>query len=401
MYECKLCKHGVSGKQDTNLLKTSHLKSRHKDIFEEEIKIDGKDVDIQMKIERLKLLQICVEIVTVNHQPFADLYKTGTQKLIETRLKLFNKKYPLNLKCKNLIPVKDHLKFTAAKIRQKITDEMKNRLVSMTADIVSKNNRSILGIYTHYINNGNLVTRCIGMVELHQKHDGKYLSSVVKDCLKVYNCQMNQIISLTTDNGSNMGTMLNNMNEIVVVDYDTDDVIDDGNNNNETIQVDEEIESETDVEEVDHSNQPLYDAEISNILNEISKEDEGEINDLGAMLVPTNDWIINNISEEADLATSLTVNYYANFVFINGICCSAHTLQLAVKDALAILNTKHSNVITLTKEVAKFFRRQNTIYQMQNDGIKKKLPCLNTETRWSSTYMMVRKILLYDYYFYF
>lgn len=392
MYQCRLCKHVSKGKKDTNL--TSHLKSCHTEIFEEEVKIEGKEIDVQMKTERLKLLQICVEIVTVNHQPFADLYKSGIQKLIQTRLEKFKKKYPLNLECKNLIPVKDHLKCTAEKIRKKIADDIKNRLVSMSTDIVSKNNRSILGIYVHYINVGNLVTRCIGMSELHQKHTGRYLSSVVTDCLKVYDTQMNQIISLTTDNGANMGTLLKNMNEVVVVDYDTDDVNDDVNNNG-AMQVDE-TEIEADNEEVDYEMQTLYDAEIVNILNEISKDDQIEINDLGEMLVPSDDydWMIHDMSKEADLATSLTSIDYANFVFVNGINCSAHTLQLSVKDALAALNTEHSNVTSLSKEVAKFFRRQNTIYEMQNIGIKKKLPCLNVDTRWSSTYMMVRKILL-------
>lgn len=77
------------------------------------------------------------------------------------------------------------------------------------------------------------------------------------------------------------------------------------------------------------------------------------------------------------------------FFSVNGINCAAHTLQLAVKDALNLLHVDHKNVIKLTREVVKFIRKESTRNDIRNRGLNLKLPSMGVETRWSSTYMMV------------
>lgn len=62
--------------------------------------------------------------------------------------------------------LKDHLQKTADKIKKQIVDEVGTKLLSMSCDIVSKNGRSILGVYIQYIIQGELKVRCIGMIEL-------------------------------------------------------------------------------------------------------------------------------------------------------------------------------------------------------------------------------------------
>lgn len=388
MYKCKLCNYVRNGKKQTNL--TSHLKNKHNDVYLSKIKRRSKDPRVQLRVERLKLLQICVELITINHQPFANLYKSGFQKLIEPKIKMFAENgIPLSLHNKNLYEVKSHLMTTANAVRDKIKSDLKNRLFSMSADIVKKNNRSILGIYVHLIKDGILQTRCIGMKELTESHTGEYLSRVIKDCLSAYGCQMNQVMSITTDNGSNMNTLLRNMNKVIV---------DNDENEEECNDLPERELNNVEITDItDPAEQNLIDAEINTILNMVSEEEEDEINALAENLVPSDNdiWTIDDYSSDVDLVNILTENNSANFVFVNGINCAAHTLQLAVKDALGELNERHGNVIALTKKVAKFFRHQNTIYTMGNLGIKKKLPCLSVDTRWGSTYLMVNITKVY------
>lgn len=68
---------------------------------------------------------------------------------------------------------------------------------------------------------------------------------------------------------------------------------------------------------------------------------------------------------------------------------AAHTLQLAVNDALKLLGKNDSNIISLCRVVAKFIRLQSTKNEMHKVGLSSILPKLDVETRWSSTYLMV------------
>lgn len=75
--------------------------------------------------------------------------------------------------------------------------------------------------------------------------------------------------------------------------------------------------------------------------------------------------------------------------FVNGINCSAHTVQLAVMDALKLLTNDNLNVILLARVLVKFIRKETTRNESRNRGLKVILPALDVKTRWSSTYIMV------------
>lgn len=171
LYKCKICSQSKNGNNPANLV--SHLRLVHEDMYLTKVKKKVENGDIKMQAKRLKLLQDCVTITTVNKQPFSDLLNTGFQSIINKKLlKLEAAGYGINLKCKNLMPVKNHIHETAVKIREKIAVQIKDRLFSLSADIVTKNNRSILGIFIQYILDGKLQNRCMGMKELHSRHRG-------------------------------------------------------------------------------------------------------------------------------------------------------------------------------------------------------------------------------------
>lgn len=88
-YQCTLCKKVRVGNQPSNL--TSHLKKMHEDIYSTEIKTHEVGDDIELRMKRLKLLQYCVEITTINKEPFSVLLKSGVQKLIANKVKKLNK----------------------------------------------------------------------------------------------------------------------------------------------------------------------------------------------------------------------------------------------------------------------------------------------------------------------
>lgn len=212
-FKCKLCGKDRNGSKRSNL--DSHLKSMHSDVYSANIKKNVANTSMQLELDRVKLLQNFVELTTINKQPFATLLKSGFQKIVGDRLKeLQDGGCGIDLG-NSLKDVKNHVRKTAARIREIIATEIKDRMISMSADIVTKNNRSIFGIYIQYMLNGELKIRCIGMKPLHDRHTGKYLCEVLDNCVREYGTSLNKIISLTTDNGSNMKTLLSSINAAI------------------------------------------------------------------------------------------------------------------------------------------------------------------------------------------
>lgn len=195
------------------------------------------------------------------------------------------------------------------------------------------------------------------------------------NCVESYGSKVDCIVSITTDNGSNMKTLIENLNENIenqsteeCVLIEENEQLDSEQNNN--------TESVTDVDMDEHV-QNAYNIQIATALNQINEADQIEINQLADDLVPDeSDWSFINYSDDIDLADSLTINKSAKFAFVNGVNCAAHTLQLAIKDALAHLGSTYSNVIRLCREVCKFIRLQTTIYEMKERNIKKKIPSI-------------------------
>lgn len=349
----------------------------HSAVYSANIKKNDANTSLQLELDRVKLLQNFVELTTINKQPFATLLKSGFQKIVGDRLKeLQDGGCGIDLG-NSLKTVKNHVRKTAARIREKIATEIKDRMISMSADIVTKKKRSIFGIYIQYISKGELKIRCIGMKPLHDRHTGKYLCEVLDNCVRGYGTSLNKIISLTTDNGSNMKTLLSSINA--------------------AIDAENEAAAGVTINDVDHiSNHRQIDdfgmrmdehtsygeAEAS---NSIDQTDDIEIANLMHRLVPNEtEWSFG------DHLGDVNWSMMRSLVLVNGVNCAAHTLQLAIKGALFQLGSQQSNVIKLCREVCKFIRQQKTIYAMEQKGLEKKFPALDVDTRWSSTYLMVR-----------
>lgn len=134
------------------------------------------------------------------------------------------------------------------------------------------------------------------------------------------------------------------------------------------------------------------DDEIANYLHSLDEEDENEIVNLlnDNFNIEEDDWNQNDLSG-LNLSEVLEIGAKSPLLLINGVNCAAHTMQLSVKGALAMLEVEHSNVIKLCREVAKFLRTENTRIEARNRNLKLILPSLDVETRWSSTYLLVSK----------
>lgn len=363
MFKCTLCGAPRNGNKPSNLV--AHMRSHHNEIYILHIRRSEHSASVLLKLERLHLLQICVELTTINKQPFNHILHSGFQRLISSQLVKFEKAGdPLDLRSSHLEPVKEHLRRTAVKLRDKIKAELEKNLLSVSVDIVTKNNRSILGIYAQFIATDKLVVRCIGMEEMHERHTGKHIAEMLKGCLAKYNIGLDQIVSITTDNASNMRSCIKNIND--------------------ELQLQTEDDGADDLDSFDYLN---IDDDHSTENGAGAASSSSEVDVLMDALLPAEDeWVFSSYASN-ELAES--IRSQNSFLFVNGINCAAHTIQLAVKEALLDLSSDHEHIIRNCREFCKFTRLQSTICEIKKRGIEKRLPALDVPTRWSSTYIMV------------
>jgi len=78
----------------------------------------------------------------------------------------------------------------------------------LTTDIWTEpfNTRSYIGITVHYINfeTMQLENLSLGIKELEESHDAKYISKIISEILDEWHIQINPVVAIITDNASNI-----------------------------------------------------------------------------------------------------------------------------------------------------------------------------------------------------
>lgn len=210
------------------------------------------------------------------------------------------------------------------------------------------------------------------MIELQEAHTGEYLAGVIFARLKIYGINLKQILTITTDNGPNILKMVRDVDQILQ----------------------ETISSENNIAHVMNSrtmpttstDDQLTDEAIAEILAESEQISDDQALDI------LFDEFENNSNEIllSTIANEMEGFHEAEIIWdITGMNCAAHTLQLAIKDALDNIDQKHKNLIQLCRRVAKILRLKSTQIEMKNVNIEYKSPRTEVETRWCFTFLMV------------
>lgn len=359
IYKCKLCNKDKSGKKKSNLVQ--HLSTAHKK--EHDGYVLGEIDSIAAEELQLKLLQCMVEKVTVNGRPFASLNDSGYVKSIEDKLDILAKAgFEIKLRDKKYVQIKKYISDISNKIRQKIKDEANGRHCSLMLDVATKNHKSILGINLRYIIDDKILERCIGMIQLCDRHTSKNLAIEVKKCIDRFGITLSLVKSITTDNAGNV---------IGIVDFLDEEML-------YSIE-EEELEAETSEpingvpdQSVD---EPLSEEEIRLIAQQIMEEEamESYLDDSGEY-----DDLLKRVID--DLPHRFNEHTYC-------VRCGAHTLHLTVRGAINKSNLKE--LITVCRKVAKLLRKEKYVRQSRQCGLDYSLPHLNVKTRWDSDYTMV------------
>lgn len=371
-YRCNICQREINGTKLSNLVQ--HFKNRlnHKDIYHNQILVADEQ---HILVQRESFIHSAVELVTINSEPFSLLSKSGFKNGHKAQLDKFKSAgCPVNLSDEHVTEIKEKVCTTAMKIKELIKSEVHRKIVSVMVDSATRNGRSIYGISIQYKHNGVHKVVAIGMRELKKSHTAKHLADVLLEILAEYEILLKQIISITTDNGSNMLAMVKDVERILLQQEDISSYAPEceGEQPNGQTQIEQRNQNDENVDiEIDEL---LKNSIDGNVLDELL-EDVNIYEDLFEKFV-------------SDLQNQ-TGNHS---LFVNSIKCAAHTIQLAVRDALKMMSKSDRNVIELSRMVAKFLRKESTKNEKREVGITSILPGLDVETRWSSTYLMVKII---------
>lgn len=387
-YICKVndCNSTLSAVKSSNI--TLHMETRHSETFKERFenaKLSNVD-KADMETRRLDLIQSWTQSVTRDGRPLSLLYDAGFRRVNRKEVETLKKAgYGNGLSCVDRCPpvVYDHIRYLSAQVIDAIKIEIKDLLLSIMVDIGSRNGRDILGISIQYMYNGRVHIRSLGMILLCESHTAENIKNKMLACLKIFDIKASQIVSITTDNASNMISMIKSFNRVTDDSSGQDD--------------DDTPDSENDSSNNVNDNDNYFDVQIEEIeriideyraINSMSDaEIEAERRNVEAAE------ILEDTSHYLNLLKELGNEFILYTLNTHGIKCAAHTLQLAIKNALK--SSKIAILIQMCRMICKLLRKQAYKNKMREQNFEEVSPPLDCKVRWNSTFKMVIYIFVF------
>lgn len=301
-------------------------------------------IEIRAKAEPSKIWNAVAHMIIFGAIPFAILLSKGFRFLMEP--------FAAALKNAGLNSTMDdiHLqKFIGEKaneLKKIISSEAKNNMICLLLDIASRFNRSILGVNIVYWFDGKKHTRSIGMHTLKVSQTGQNLLDIIKRMLSELDISLDQVFSVTSDNGKNMIKVAKLLEQELLDRHDQSD-----NDENS------EVEQECNAFESDSDNDEIFDPDIFN--DEYFRD------------------LLSNLRNE------FSCSYSSLFT---GISCAAHGLHLVVHDAIKAC-TEIASLIENCRSLVKKLRTPKLRGELLKR--KQKMAVIDVKTRWSSMFNMV------------
>lgn len=341
--KCRICDKIMKGKHATNLLK--HLNSSHtteyaevstenlkriklgnatKHKHQEQISNIFEKSNIHVNMTPTILKSALVEMITKNGRPLCIVEDSGFRKIIDPILDGFASSITINR-----FNIRELIKHEANMLRQTISRKLENKIISIKIDGASKMDRSVLGINVQILEDNRIKIITLAMTDIKTRSTSENLNELLKNVLVRYKVDIQQVYTITTDNGSNMIKC-------------------------------------TKLLSTEQAGTAAATATVDDILNDSFGSNMG--------------------FDDDEMLHEFKVDFLSPI--ITAVRCVAHTFQLAIKK---FTNEKSvDRVIQKAKAVARKLRTPTFIALIKKQNLKK--PLLDCPTRWSSTYLMLERL---------
>lgn len=340
--KCKICNIHMTGKHSQNLCR--HLKRKHEVEFDEimknkrSVKLETESYSTQLSVRTNTVDKTISVNITVDKVKDAcvELVTVNGRPFAMLEDSGFRKLIdPILEGLGNKLQInrqnmQEEVMKRAHTSREELSNILQNRLISLKVDSATRLDRSVLGINLQFIEDEHVVTKTLAMREMFERSTSSNLCNIIINVLKEYKLSVKQIYSLTSDNGANMIKATKLLAQEQILDsYYSEDE-------------DEDYETAVDV---------------LRTIDVCECEDNFHTMHSQGMLV--------------------------------SVRCAAHSLQLAVRDILKTEDLK--NIVNKARLIVKKLRTTTILISIKREKLKK--PILDCETRWSSTYMMLKRLL--------
>jgi hypothetical protein len=324
-----------------------------------EFKKKAKVNPLTVFLTRKDLIDAAVETCTKNHGAFNYFTLPAVRKMFNAITDAITRETGKHCPIFNPRNVRAMVTKYATQVRQKIGEETKNRMISLKVDGASRGSRTLFGINAQYMLDGAITIRNLAVKELKTSSSGVNLCKAVMEVLDEYKINLQQVVSITCDNGANMiltTKILSNVSEVMEF---------------------EEDEEEEGFEDV--------------------MEEEDEVNDTDGFQEEMNEEIITeNGAYLRKLRAYIEEGCQClQMQTLQCLRCAAHTTQLC---ALDVLNDRNDDAIKVAffkvRDVVKFMRKKSNGFSDLIIARKMVMPGLDCPTRWFSSFDMFEKLLL-------
>ncbi|KRJ98763.1 uncharacterized protein Dyak_GE27557 [Drosophila yakuba] len=212
--KCNVCGVKLAGSHATNLKR--HLIAKHADVFNEfeiddEIQQNMKKRKISYETSEESIVSSIIKIVTTDGKPLLFLDSEGFRQIL-------NPIY--NALSMNPITSRNVMEYVTVKeqtIKENIRALVKGKLVSLKIDVATRMDKAILGVNLQMIQStmskAEIVIKTLGMIQLRHSHTGMYIKEKVIEIINDYGITLDQIFSITSDNGKNMTKAIQILND--------------------------------------------------------------------------------------------------------------------------------------------------------------------------------------------
>lgn len=375
----------MQGKHTSNL--KNHLAVRHSNEYSIVLNLNKANIKEKSKknsVEVEYLKKICMQLVTVHGRPLAMINDDAFQHLIHLAAPSNSDMSEINVRS-----IKAMVTEQAYNIKNKIWGEIKNQLISLKLDSVTCTDRKFIGINIQYMKNSQIVVRNLAVLEVHQSQTATFLKENLEHVLTDFRISKNHIYCVCTDNGANMIKMVKLIGGKYFVDEERNNKQSAKADNISDPESEEYIESER---EYEYAESETEENEHDDIINEEGIAGENEI--IGRFERNLENICGRSIDDELRYSSDYVESFLPNTDFkIRGMLCAAHTLQLAIKDAINEDINSYAT-INLARKVVKILRKPNNMNKLKAAKLKK--PLNDCPTRWTSTYNMLRRLITFE-----
>lgn len=194
---CKHCRKILMSNKKSNL-KLMHLAlASELNLRDDQPGAVQKMPSITIEMDPTFFKTACVKMVTAGGLTFNVFDKPGVSDIfqqIEKGLKI------PHINRNNIVTKIDN---AAEQFKARIRNELDGKFISLKADSATHRGRSILGVNCQYLQGSTMVVRTLGMMELDEAQTADVLKEEVLKIAQDFGVGIDQIFSITTDNGSN------------------------------------------------------------------------------------------------------------------------------------------------------------------------------------------------------